>query len=140
MRVRRVNRSQQKSCATTAAHLCGLVSCSLFWSAARSRSSRLVFESHKQPHDLQSAPRKLVKREANEQAFGTRLVHLVLDQAFVRLLVQRLFGQLEVVLQQSPRLLQRQLAAAGAGVSELRALEANARRTGGGPSCTRSGA
>ena len=78
-------------------------------------------------------------RRTNKPAMPC-LVHLVLDQAFVRLLVQRLFGQLEVVLQQSPRLLQRQLAAAGAGVSELRALEANARRTGGGPSCTRSGA
>jgi hypothetical protein len=45
---------------------------------------------------------------------------LVLDQAFVRLFVQRLFRQLQVVLQQPPRLLQRQLAAARAGVSELK--------------------
>ena len=48
------------------------------------------------------------------------LVHLVLDQAFVRLLFQRLFRQLEVVLKQPTRLLQRELAAAGAGVSELK--------------------
>ncbi len=50
----------------------------------------------------------------------SRLVHLVLDQAFVRLFVQRFFRQLQVVLQQPPRLLQRQLAAAGAGVSEVK--------------------
>ena len=76
---------------------------------------------------------------------ATCLVHLVLDQALVRLIVERVWWQLEIGLQQPPRLPQRQVAGGRRlGVSDekgpvVQTTRVTPERTCGVPSCSRSG-
>jgi len=91
----RTARREHKVASTAVTHLGRLLPSSLcvcsVWGVLSGRTTiRLGFETHEQPHDLGQAASEL-EPQAGQCGRATRLVHLVLDQALVRLFIERVW-------------------------------------------------
>ena len=92
----RTARRVHKVASTAATHLGRLLPSSLCVCSSggvlsgRTSNIRLGFETHEQPHDLGQAAGEL-EPQAGQCRRATRLVHLVLDQALVRLFIERVW-------------------------------------------------